>query len=387
MNVAVGPDAGFALALPARITFGRGRVEELPGIVATLGSRVLLVTGATPERVAPVIAALRAGAEALEVVAHYGEPAVADARAAADIGRLIGADVVVAVGGGSPIDLAKAAAMLLGNGGDPMDYIEVVGHGLPITQAPVPLVAVPTTAGTGAEVTANAVLSVPEHGVKASLRHPLMIPVHALVDPDLTLGCSPEVTAAAGMDALTQCMEPYLSLRANPMTDAWARMGMIAAGHSLVTAYLDGTDRAARTDMSLCSLLGGLSLANAKLGAVHGFAGVIGGMTEAPHGAICAALLGPVCEANLARADARLIRRFAQVAACLTGVPMATPEDGLHWIEHTRAIFEIPPLSAYGLSTRNTDEVVSRSARASSMQGNPVPLSTRELAEVYLAAL
>lgn len=377
----------FDLALPPRISFGPGRAADLPGIVAGLGPRVLVLTGATPARVEAVIAPLRAGAGAVEVVTVAGEPTVDDARAAAAAGRSLGADVVVAIGGGSAIDLAKAAAMLLGNRGDPMDYIEVVGHGQPITRAPLPLVAVPTTSGTGAEVTANAVLAVPEHGVKASLRHPLMIPRHALVDPALTLDCPPPVTAASGMDALTQCLEPYVSNRANPMTDSWARMGMMAAGRSLVGAYCEGSDLSARTDMSLCSLMGGLSLANAKLGAVHGFAGVIGGMTDAPHGAICAALLGPVCEANLAHADSRLAVRFAQIGACLTGVPDATPEDGLHWIEHTRALFEIPPLSAWGLTDRDTDEVVAKAARASSMQGNPVTLSPQELAEVFRAAL
>jgi alcohol dehydrogenase class IV len=379
--------ASFDLALPPRMAFGPGRVADLPPIVTDLGCRVLVVTGSTPGRVEPVISALRAVVDALEIVIVAGEPTVDDARAAAAAGRRLEADVVVAIGGGSTIDLAKAAAMLLGNGGDPMDYIEVVGRGQPISRAPLPLVAVPTTAGTGAEVTANAVLTVPQHGVKASLRHPLMIPRHAVIDPELTIGCPPAVTAASGMDALTQCIEPYVSRRANRMTDSWARMGMMAAGRSLVATYKDGVDLAARTDMSLCSLLGGLSLANAKLGAVHGFAGVIGGMTDAPHGAICAALLGPVCEANLAHADDRLEARFAHIAACLTGAPEAEPEDALHWIEHTRALLEIPPLSAYGLSDLDTDRVVAGAARASSMQGNPVTLSPEELAKVFRAAL
>jgi alcohol dehydrogenase class IV len=377
----------FDLTLPPRISFGPGQVAALPAIVAGLGARVLVITGATPSRVQATISPLRAGADALEVVTVAGEPTIDDARAATATGRALGADVVVAIGGGSPIDVAKAAAMLLGNGGDPMDYIEVVGRGQPITRAPLPLVAVPTTAGTGAEVTANAVLTVPDHAVKASLRHPLMIPRHAIIDPALTLHCPPAVTAASGMDALTQCLEPYISNRANAMTDSWARMGMMAAGRSLVAAYVDGADLAARTDMALCSLLGGLSLANAKLGAVHGFAGVLGGITDAPHGAICAALLGPVCAANLDRADDRLLARFATIAACLTGVPDATPDDGLHWIEHTCALLAIPPLSAHGLTEDNTDEVVAKATRASSMQGNPVTLTADELAEVFRAAL
>ncbi|MGB7982887.1 MAG: iron-containing alcohol dehydrogenase, partial [Candidatus Nanopelagicales bacterium] len=326
------------------------------------------------------------GAQALAVVPVSGEPTVADARAAVQAGRALAAEVVVAIGGGSPIDLAKATAILLTNG-DPMDHIEVVGRGLPFTAPPLPMVAVPTTAGTGAEVTANAVLTVPEHGVKASLRHAWMIPRHAVVDPELTMACPPAVTAAAGMDALTQCLEPYVSRRANAMTDAWARMGMIAAGRSLIDAHRNGYDLDARTDMALCSLLGGLSLANAKLGAVHGFAGVIGAMTAAPHGAICATLLGPVCAANLDRADSRLTRRFAQIAACLTGRPEASADDGVHWIEHTCAVLEMPTLSAYGLSAADAPEVVAKVVRASSTAGNPVELSAEELTEVFGSAL
>ncbi len=377
----------FELSLPPRICFGPGKIDELAGIVAGLGTRVLVVTGGTPTRIDHVVDPLRSAAEALAVVTVSGEPTVDDARSAAEAALAMRADVVVAIGGGSPIDLAKAAAMLATNGHDPMEFIEVVGRGHPITRAPLPLVAVPTTAGTGAEVTANAVLAVPEHAVKASLRNPLMIPQHAVIDPELTLNCPPAVTAAAGMDALIQCLEPYVSPYANAMTDSWARMGMMAAGRGLVAAFDDGTDLRARTDMSLCSLLGGLSLANAKLGAVHGFAGVIGGMTGGAHGAICAALLGPVCEANLAHADARLESRFAHVAACLTGVYDATADDGLHWIEHTCALLEIPPLSDLGLSDADTDSVVGQAARASSMKGNPVPLSFDELAAVFRAAL
>ncbi|MCU0283294.1 MAG: iron-containing alcohol dehydrogenase [Candidatus Nanopelagicales bacterium] len=379
--------APFDLALPARISFGAGRAAELPAIVAGLGERVLVVTGATPQRVEPRLAPLRSAASALAVVSVAGEPTVDDARRAADLGRQVDADVVLAIGGGSAIDLAKATAMLLANGGDPMDYLEVVGRGQPIVQDPLPLVAAPTTSGTGAEVTANAVLAVPEHGVKVSLRHPRMVPRHAVVDPELTLGCPPAVTAAAGMDALTQCLEPYVSNRANPMTDGWARTGLLAAGRSLRAAHADGSDLTARTDLALCSLVGGLALANAKLGAVHGFAGVLGGLTGAAHGAICAALLAPVCRANLARADAALVARFDDVARWLTGDPDVSAEDGITWIERLVADLGIPPLAAHGLRADQVDAVVAASARASSMAGNPVALTDHELAAIYRAAL
>jgi alcohol dehydrogenase class IV len=379
--------SGFDLALPARISFGAGRADELPGIVAALGARVLVVTGSTPARVEHLLAPLRAGADALAIVTVAGEPSVDDARAATSAGVSIDAAVVVAIGGGSPIDLAKATAMLLANGGDPLDYIEVVGRGQPITRPSVPVVAVPTTAGTGSEVTANAVLGVPDGRVKASLRHASMIPRHALVDPALTLDCPPAVTAAAGMDALIQCLEPYVSNRANPLTDGWARTGLMAAGRSLRPAFENGADLAARTDMALCSLMGGLALANAKLGAVHGFAGVIGGMTGAPHGAVCAALLAPVVAANLARAESSVRTRYTEVAQWLTGDPGASAEDGLAWITGTVGALGIAALSSYGLGPAQADEVVAGAARASSMQGNPVRLDVAELHAIYRAAL
>lgn len=394
----------FTLALPARISFGSGTAKELPRAVAEVSAdhapRVLLVTGGTPERFAGLITALAAQVSRLESTSISGEPTIADARRAAEAGRAAGAEVVVGIGGGSVIDLAKAAAMLVANGGDPLDYLEVIGSGQPISRPALPVVAVPTTAGTGSEVTANAVLASSEHGIKASLRHPGMIPQHAIVDPDLTFGCPPEVTAASGMDALTQCLEPYVSKRANPVSDGWAATGLQAAGRSLRAAHtlacaqqaggpgaaVDAL-RTARTDMSLASMLGGLALANAKLGAVHGFAGVIGGMTDAPHGAICAALLAPVCRANLAQMPADKASRFTDVARWLTGDPAARATDGLDWIEQANADLGIPGLATFGLTPADAAAVAAKTARASSTQGNPVTLDSETLAGIFLAAL
>ncbi len=379
--------AGFDLALPPRIVFGAGRADELPGLVLERGSRVLVVTGSSPQRVAHLVDPLRSAARTVSTTMATAEPTLADARDAVEAGLAVDADVVVGIGGGSVIDLAKAAAMLLANGGDPLDYLEVVGEGRPITRPSLPLLAVPTTAGTGAEVTANAVLAVVEHGLKASLRSPLMVPHVALVDPGLTLDCPPAVTASAGMDALTQCLEPYVSNRANPVTDGWAGTGLRAAARGLRAAYADGADLAARSDMSLCSLMGGLALANAKLGAVHGFAGVLGGMSRAPHGAVCAALLAPVCRANLARADAGLRARYTDIGRWLTGDAAATAEDGVAWIERTCADLGVAGLAGLGLSEADTAAAVEGAARASSTKGNPVALSDEELAAVFRAAL
>ena len=379
----------FEFATAGRIMAGAGRAAELPGVLAGLGSRVLVCTGADPARHDALLAGLELPAAVFPVA---GEPTVDLARAGAAAAREHGADVVVAIGGGSVIDLGKAVAMLLGNGGDPLDYLEVVGAGKKITRPAAPLLAVPTTAGTGAEVTANAVLASPAHRVKASLRSPLMIPRVALVDPELTVSCPPPVTAASGLDALTQCLEPFVSNRASPLTDGLAREGLRRAATGLRAAYADGGDLGARSDMAMCSLLGGIALANAKLGAVHGLAGVIGGTADVPHGMACAALLAPVIEANVRAlrsgpAGHPALDRYAEAAQLLTGRPAATIEDGLAWIRETVTLLAAPGLATFGVRPDQAGEIAAKAAGSSSMQGNPVALSDSDLRAIVLQAL
>jgi alcohol dehydrogenase class IV len=380
---------GFEFTTAGRIIVGAGRSAELPGVLAGLGSRVLVCTGADPARHGQLLAGLGMPSAVFPVA---GEPAVELARAATAAAREHGADVVAAIGGGSVIDTGKAVAMLLGNGGDPLDYLEVVGAGQKITQPAAPFVAVPTTAGTGAEVTANAVLAAPARQVKASLRSPLMIPRVALVDPALTVSCPPNVTAASGLDALTQCLEPYVSVRANPVTDGLAREGLRRAAAGLRAAYADGANLEARADMAICSLLGGLALANAKLGAVHGLAGVVGGTADVPHGVACAALLVPVIEANVRAlhdgpAGHPALDRYAETAALLTGKGDASVQDGIAWIRETLALLGIPGLGTFGIGPQHADDVAAKAARSSSMQGNPVTLSIADLRAILLEAL
>ncbi len=379
----------FEFATAGRVVFGAGRAAELPGVLTGLGSRVLVCTGADPARHAGLLAGLGLPATVFPVA---GEPTIELARAGAGAGREHGADAVAAIGGGSVIDTAKAIAMLLGNGGDPLDYLEVVGSGRAITQPAVPCVAVPTTAGTGAEVTANAVLASPAHRVKASLRSPLMIPRVALVDPGLTVSCPPPVTAASGLDALTQCLEPFVSVRANPLTDGLAREGLRRAAAGLRAAYADGSDLGARTDMAICSLLGGIALANAKLGAVHGLAGVIGGTADVPHGVACAALLAPVMAANVqalrsAPPGHAALARYTEASQLLTGKPGASIGDGLAWIYETIALLAVPGLGAFGIRPQQADDIAAKAARSSSMQGNPVTLSPGDLRTILIQAI
>jgi alcohol dehydrogenase class IV len=379
----------FEFATAGRIMVGAGRGAELPDVLAGLGSRVLVCTGANPARHAGLLAGLGRPAAVFPVAT---EPTDEMARAGVAAAREHGADVVAAIGGGSVIDVGKAVAMLLRNGGDPLDYLEVVRSGREITQLAAPCVAVPTTAGTGAEVTANAVLTVPAHQIKASLRSPLMIPRVALVDPLLAVSCPPPVTAASGLDALTQCLEPFVSVRASPLTDGLAREGLRRASTGLRAAYADGSDLAARSDMAMCSLLGGIALANAKLGAVHGLAGVVGGTADVPHGMACAALLAPVIEANVralrsVAIGSPVLDRYTEAARLLTGNPAASIEDGLAWIRETLTLLAVPGLAAFGLGPQAIDDVAAKAMKSSSMQGNPVALSHDDLKAILVQAL
>jgi alcohol dehydrogenase class IV len=361
-------------------------------MTAGLGTRVLVCTGRHPERHQNILDALSLP---FAVVQASGEPTVDVARSAVAVAREFGADVVLGIGGGSVIDLGKATAALLANGGDPLEYLEVVGAGRALTQPSLPTVAVPTTSGTGSEVTANAVLASREHSVKVSLRSPSMLPAIAVVDPDLAADCPPEVTAASGLDALTQCLEPYVSPLATPLTDALALQGLRRASSGLRRAYADGEDRAARADMAVCSLVSGMALANAKLGAVHGFAGVLGGMTPAPHGAICAALLVPVIEANVAAlqrldtdAAQDALEKYRGAAVALTGRDDAWVADGIEWIRETVQELAVPGLAGLGidLDAAVAERVVAEAKASSSMKGNPVNLSDAELRAVLDAA-
>ena len=384
-----GVTAPFEFATAGRVVFGAGRATELPALVGGWGERAVVLTGSRPDRHASLIAALPME---VAVVPVSGEPTVDAARAAVTAAREQGARAVIGIGGGSVIDLGKTVAMLLGNGGDPLDYLEVIGRGQPIGRPSMPFAAVPTTAGTGAEVTMNAVLTSPEHGRKASVRARSMLPTLALVDPLLTVDCPPAVTAASGLDALTQCLEPLVSRNRTPITDALAADGLRHAAVGLRAAYADGSDVAARTEMALCSLLGGMSLANAKLGAVHGFAGVIGGLVPVAHGAICAALLAPVTEANVRALRERdpdnpALAAYRLAAALLTGDPGATVADGVEWIAQTVRQLGVGGLAAGGLDPDLVDDVVAKTGSSSSTKGNPIELTEEELRRALVAAL
>lgn len=376
----------FEFATATRIIFGEGTAATLPELARTFGSRPLVVTGSSTDRAAGLISALSA-----ETFTVAGEPTVDFVREGARRVRDAACDIVISVGGGSAIDTGKAIASVATNGGEPLEF-EVVGKGRTIAVPSLPFIAVPTTAGTGSEVTRNAVLGSPGHGVKASLRSPLMLPRVALVDPELTYGLSPTVTASTGIDALTQLIEPYVSARANPLTDAVCVEGIGRIARGLRRAYHDGADVDARRDMVLASLFGGLALANAGLGVVHGFAAPLGGGWKAPHGALCAAVLPHGMAANVAALRARApqhpaLDRYTAIARLLTGRNEARAEDGIDWVRALCVELKIPPLHTWGVTEVDLPSVVEKAARASSMQANPLALTREELLAVVASAL
>ncbi len=361
----------FEFATAQRIIFGHGVIRELPALTAEFGPRALLIAGSRTaqwETRLPYVG----------IKSICGEPTTQDIESGVELAKQHNADVIVAIGGGSVVDAGKAIAAMSTQPSDLMSYIEVIGEGKPLEAAPLPFIAVPTTAGTGAEATRNAVIASKEHRVKASLRHLSMLPRIALIDPELAVDLPPHVTAASGMDALTQCLEAFVCSRAQPMTDALCRDGIQRAVRSLERAFQNGQDLDAREDMALCALNSGIALANAGLGAVHGFAAPIGGMFHAPHGAVCAALLAPVWEANSKRVQNRA--KFDQVDQMLGG-------DAIAWLHGITQRLHIPKLNVWGIQDGNLDEIARKVANASSMKANPVSLSHDELVNILRQAL
>ncbi|MEI7851304.1 MAG: iron-containing alcohol dehydrogenase [Kiritimatiellales bacterium] len=379
----------FEFATAGRILFGSGTLAQAAPAAAGLGRRALVVIDRESEQAQTLLKSLHQEGVGTELYTFSGEPTVVAACEAAQRARAAKCDLVIGFGGGSAMDLAKAAAALMTNPGDPFDYLEVIGKGLPLKERPAPCIAIPTTAGTGSEVTKNSVLASPEHRVKVSIRHPLMMPVLAIVDPECTLSMPPAVTAATGLDALTQLLEAFISKKGNPMTDGFCREGLPRAVRSLRRAFENGTDLKAREEMALASLFSGLALANAGLGAVHGFSGPIGGMFEAPHGMVCAALLPHVMKANLAalrlrQPDSPALAKLTEFAQ-LTGGSAA--EDGIKWIAGLCRDLQVPPLSALGVAEKDFPALVGNAQRASSMKTNPVELMAEELTQILHAAL
>jgi alcohol dehydrogenase class IV len=383
----------FEFATATRLLFGAGKLAEVPAALRAQGVRRALVATNLPgpgcDRLRSLLTT--AGIESAVLLVNQ-EPTVDLVSAGRKRCRREGCDAVVGLGGGSAMDMGKAVAALATNEGDLLDYLEVVGRGRPLQARPLPFVAIPTTAGTGAEVTRNAVIGVPAAKVKVSLRSPYLLPILAVLDPDLLDGLPRSVVAHSGLDALAHLLEGLVSCRGNPLTDALGAEGLRRSARALRLAYTSGLQAETREDLMLASLCGGLSLANGGLGAVHGFAAPLGGMLHAPHGAICAALLVPVMEANLRALAERepehpARARYREIAEIVTGRRGAAAEDGLAWVRDLCQALDVRGLGQHGLSAGEIPALVAKAKAASSMRGNPVQLSDEELGDVATRAL
>jgi len=369
----------FLFATAAQIIFGLNSSEKLPNLLVGR-HRVLMVTGKNTKKSKKLAEHFEKSTEVTFFQVEH-EPTTTVVNEGAKLAREKQCDAVVALGGGSVIDAAKAIAAMATNPGELLDYLEVIGDGKPLTEEPLFCIALPTTAGTGAEVTKNSVIKSLEHNVKVSLRSDAMYPDIALIDPALTYSMPPGLTASTGVDALTHLLETFVSNQANPFIDMICREGLTRISRSLLTAYRNGNDEQARTDMALASMLGGMALANVKLGAVHGFAGPMGGMYPIPHGAVCASLVSAVIETNIEviKENGKDLSKYSELARILTDNEGALAEDAIVWTENLVRELKIPSLSVYGLSEADFPELVQKAKAASSMRGNPVVLNDEQL--------
>jgi len=370
-----------------RVIFGAGCLKRFSEILPGSGHQALFLQKNGLPAISLIHQILDDRRIALLDIEVSGEPDIASIDQIVMKAREFNCDFVIGMGGGSVLDTGKAVAAMLANPGDLLDYLEVVGQGKPLINRSLPYIAIPTTSGTGSEVTKNAVISVPENQVKVSMRHHFLLPDVALVDPELTYGLPASVTAFSGMDALTQVIEPYLSKGRNWMVDMFCRDAIQKGGRHLYRAFQDGSNKEARLNMSWVSLMGGLSLANAQLGAVHGLAGPIGGMFNLPHGMICAALLYSVMEINYHAIRAEnpnhpVIGRFIDVACWLTGDSNAKVEDGINYLRSLTENLKIPRLSEMGVIRERFQELVEKSIKSSSMKGNPIMLNQEDILEI-----
>ncbi|WP_371743784.1 iron-containing alcohol dehydrogenase [Mangrovicoccus sp. HB161399] len=377
--------APFGLRLPGDIRFGRGKAAEAVPEIAALADRILVIHGRDAHRAGWLLDGLRReGAEVLGLPAA-GEPDLEMLEAAVAAARDFGAGAVVACGGGAALDLGKAVAALAGEAHPAAEYLEVVGTGRKLAGPLLPFVAIPTTAGTGAEVTKNAVIGVPDHRRKVSLRDDRMLARLAIVDPSLTDGCPKSVTLASGLDAVVQVIEPYLSPKASIVTDALCEKA-IPAGLSALATLMDREEPGARDALAWTSLAGGIALANAGLGAVHGLAGPLGGVTGAPHGAICGRLLQPVLSVHMRvglpdPADIRIDRVARWIGERLKlGLTGANLDQ---WVTDQG----LPRLGGMGLDPADIPMVAEAARGSSSMKGNPVELSQDQLETILGMAL
>jgi alcohol dehydrogenase class IV len=387
----------FGLARLPEIQFGEGKASNLAQYVSSYGKSFLLVSGAKSLQQSAfgsfILESFAKSNYTLYVENVSGEPSPVLVDSLVEKYRNAGLDAVISIGGGSVIDCGKAVAAMLTQNTSVMDFLEDVGHGKIHNGESLPFIAVPTTAGTGSEATKNAVLGVPgDKGFKKSLRHANFTPRLAIVDPELSLACPPGVTAASGLDALCQLIEAYTSKQASEIIDALALSGIACASRSLSIAFSEGLNRSARSDMAYAALVSGICLANAGLGAVHGFASSIGGLYTIPHGVICGTLLGVTTRANVLKLIEKdtnaILPKFAAMAYCFDDSLREKPHSysALVFCDKLDALIEklqMPKLRSCGIGRND----LSRIARETAIKNNPVGLTPEELEKILVERL
>ena len=386
----------FEFSSVSKISFGIGRFSELPKLVAGWGNSALIIFNGTGHSADDTIARLQQMLTSSNVRStsckQSGEPTVEDIDRAVAVGKSNQVDFVIGIGGGSAIDAAKATAGLLSNGGAAIDYMEIIGAGRKITAPALPWLAIPTTAGTGAEVTRNAVVGSPKHNYKASIRSDYLLAKAVLIDPELNVNVPANVTAASGMDAVCQLIESFTSNAANPMSDALALPGLRLAFPALRKSVANLNDVDARSDMAVSAMWSGITLMNAGLGAVHGFASPFSARDPVAHGVICARLLPAVIKANVAqlRAENKSIERYVQIGKIAANREHIPDELAIailmEWIADSLQMFSIPTLASFGFDESHARDIIPKAKKAGSMKFNPVVLPDEVLLDILMSS-
>ncbi|WP_045388458.1 iron-containing alcohol dehydrogenase [Vibrio rotiferianus] len=375
----------FQFMTATRIIFGEGALQSSLSVINQFGYSVLLVTGKDTQRATPIVNYLKAQNMRYQHVAINGEPNITMVEETAVLGRKFQPDMVIAIGGGSVIDMGKALAAIIPNQGDVYDYVEVVGRNVPLKTKPIHFIAIPTTASTGSEVTRNAVLKSGQDQVKVSLRSPEMLADVAIVDPTLTYGTDQYTSGRGAMDAFTHLMEAYVCGDPNPLTDMVCEEGLRCLSRSVIAGCKQDCHKA-RADLSFAALLGGMAITNAKLGAAHGLASALGGKLDAPHSVITARLAPHVMNENInaARKAGRsdVISRYKRLAQLVTDRTNANEHDGVLWVRMVLDKLELPQLGKFGVCQTSFEQVADDALKSVAIKGNPLPLTQDRLVHI-----
>ncbi len=372
----------FQFMTATRIIFGEGALRDSLTVINQFGYSVLLVTGKDRQRAIPILNYLKAQNMRYQHVAIDGEPNITMVEETAVIGRKFKPDMVVAIGGGSVLDMGKALAAIIPNQGNVYDYVEVVGRNVPLKAKPLTFIAIPTTASTGSEVTRNAVLKSGQDKVKVSLRSPEMLADVAIVDPTLTYGTDLYTSGRGAMDAFTHLMEAYVCGDPNPLTDMVCEEGLRRLSQSVIAGCKEDNYNA-RADLSFAALLGGMAITNAKLGAAHGLASALGGKLDAPHSVITARLAPHVMQENINAAKksgrADVVDRYRKIAQIVTNRTNANEHDGVLWVSMVLDKLELPSLGKFGVCQTSFEQVAKDALKSMAIKGNPLPLNQERL--------